>query len=159
METFCSWLAICRPLTLRFDVFFDLHLNERLSKQWWGWWFETLSSPLWRHCNVRGVKIVNHQNFGPLEFTVDQLMWWTIVLHIPRWRRPSPLRDFVRRLWPSMLWNIYCMHAYWVIMCVWIVVCVLSWKIMRIQSVFLMTKFRWGVQDDKRGWPAWCSGR
>ena len=23
-----------------------------LSKHWWGWWFETLSSPLWRHCNV-----------------------------------------------------------------------------------------------------------
>ena len=26
--------------------------NKRLSKQWWGWWFETTSSPLWRHCNV-----------------------------------------------------------------------------------------------------------
>ena len=23
-----------------------------LSKQWWGWWFEALSCPLWRHCNV-----------------------------------------------------------------------------------------------------------
>ena len=20
-------------------------------KQWWGWWFETSSRPLWRHCN------------------------------------------------------------------------------------------------------------
>ena len=26
-------------------------LNKRLSKQWWGRWFETLSSRLWRHCN------------------------------------------------------------------------------------------------------------
>ena len=34
------------------DVFFDLRPNKRLSKQWWGWWFETLSSPLWRHCNA-----------------------------------------------------------------------------------------------------------
>ena len=34
-----------------FDVFFDLRLNKRLSKQSWGWWFETLSHPLWRHCN------------------------------------------------------------------------------------------------------------
>ena len=34
-----------------FDVFFDLRLNKRLSKQWWGWWFETLSRPFWRHCN------------------------------------------------------------------------------------------------------------
>ena len=29
---------------------FDLHLDERLSKQSWGWWFETLSRSLWRHC-------------------------------------------------------------------------------------------------------------
>ena len=35
-----------------FDVFFDLRLNKRLSKQSSGWWFETLSSPLWRHYNV-----------------------------------------------------------------------------------------------------------
>ena len=26
--------------------------KKRLSKQSWGWWFETLSRPLWRHCNV-----------------------------------------------------------------------------------------------------------
>ena len=31
--------------------FFDLCLNKRLSKQWYGWWFETPSRPLWRHCN------------------------------------------------------------------------------------------------------------
>ena len=40
-----------RPGTRTCDVFFDLRLNERLSKQWWGWWFETLSCPLWRHRN------------------------------------------------------------------------------------------------------------
>ena len=33
------------------DIFFDLHLNKRLSKHWWGWWFETQSHPLWRLCN------------------------------------------------------------------------------------------------------------
>ena len=61
--TFSTLLAICagnspvsgefttqRPVT-RFDVFFDLRLNKRLSKQWLGWWFETLARPLWRHCN------------------------------------------------------------------------------------------------------------
>ena len=26
--------------------------DKRLSKQWGGWWFETPSRPLWRHCNV-----------------------------------------------------------------------------------------------------------
>ena len=40
-----------RPVTWNFDVFFDLLLNKRLSKQPWGWWFETLSWSLWRHCN------------------------------------------------------------------------------------------------------------
>ena len=40
-----------RPVTRSFDVFFDLRLNKRLSKQPWGWWSETLSSSLWRHCN------------------------------------------------------------------------------------------------------------
>ena len=65
METFSALLAICagnspvtgefhaqRPVTRSFDVFFDLRPNKRLSKQWWGWWFEMVSSPLWRHCNV-----------------------------------------------------------------------------------------------------------
>ena len=65
METFSALLAICagnspvhgefpaqRPVTRNFDVFFDLRLNKRLSKQSWGWWFETLSSSLWRHRNV-----------------------------------------------------------------------------------------------------------
>ena len=30
-----------RPVRRSFDVFFDLRLNKRLSKQPWGWWFET----------------------------------------------------------------------------------------------------------------------
>ena len=64
METFSALLAICagnspvcgefpaqRPVTWRSDVFFDLRLNKRLSKLSWGWWFETPSRPLWRHCN------------------------------------------------------------------------------------------------------------
>ena len=64
METFSALLALCagtspvagefpaqRPMTRNFDVFFDLHPNERLSKQSWGRWFETPSSPLWRHSN------------------------------------------------------------------------------------------------------------
>ena len=38
-----------RPVTQSFDVFFDLHLNKRLSKQSRGWWFETPSCPLWHH--------------------------------------------------------------------------------------------------------------
>ena len=40
-----------RPVTRNFDVFFDLRLNKWLSKQSWGWWFETaapiMTSLLW----------------------------------------------------------------------------------------------------------------
>ena len=32
-------------------VFFDLCLNQKLSKQWRRRWFETPSRSLWRHCN------------------------------------------------------------------------------------------------------------
>ena len=66
METFSALLAICagnlptqRPVTLSFDVFFDLCLNKRLRKQSRGWWFETLSCPLWRHRNHQ-LQLVNH---------------------------------------------------------------------------------------------------
>ena len=61
METLFTLLALCagnlpvtgeflsqRPVTMSFDVFYDL----RLIKQSWRWWFETSSRTLWRHCNV-----------------------------------------------------------------------------------------------------------
>ena len=62
MEAFSALLALCagnspvpgefsaqRPVTRSFDVFFDLRLNKRLSKQPWGWWFET---PSWTPINI-----------------------------------------------------------------------------------------------------------
>ena len=65
MEAFSALLAIFagnspvpgefpaqKPVTRSFEVFFDLRLNKRLSKQSWGWWFETLSRPLWRRCKA-----------------------------------------------------------------------------------------------------------
>ena len=65
MEAFSALLALCagnspvsgefpaqRPVTRSFGVFFDLHLIKRLSKHSWGWWFETISRPLLRYCNV-----------------------------------------------------------------------------------------------------------
>ena len=71
METYSALLAICagnspvagecpaqRPVTRSCDVFFGLRLNKRLSKQSWGWWFETPSCPLWRHCNVNGGNVI-----------------------------------------------------------------------------------------------------
>ena len=65
IETFSILLAICvgnspvtgefpsqRSVTWSFDVFFDLRLNKRLSKQLRGLWFETPSRSLWHHCNA-----------------------------------------------------------------------------------------------------------
>ena len=64
METFSALQALCgwnspvtgefpaqSPVTRSFDVFFDLCLNKRLSKQSWRCWFETPSRSLWRHSN------------------------------------------------------------------------------------------------------------
>ena len=55
----CYWTSVRvpgefpaqRPVARSFDVLFDLRLNKRLSKQSWGWWFQTLSCPSWRHCD------------------------------------------------------------------------------------------------------------
>ena len=77
METFSALLVLCarnslvtnefptqRPLTLSFDVFFDLLLNKRLSKQSCGWWFETPLHPWWCQSNDMFIhhlwKITNH---------------------------------------------------------------------------------------------------
>ena len=64
METFSALLALCagnspaagefpsqRPVTRSFDVSLICALNKRLSKQSWGWWFETPSCSLWCHRN------------------------------------------------------------------------------------------------------------
>ena len=70
METYSSLLALWagnspvtgefppqKPVTRRFDVFFDLCLNKRLSRHSWRRWFETQSYSLWRYCNAMLWKI------------------------------------------------------------------------------------------------------
>ena len=46
------WIPLTKASDAELCVFFDLHLNKQFSKQSWGWWFETPSRPLWRHCNA-----------------------------------------------------------------------------------------------------------
>ena len=88
MEIFSALLALCaenspvagefptqRPVTRSFEVFFDLRLNNRLRKQSWGWWFETLSCPLWRHCNECNIY---HQL---LTQDIAWLPWYVIFYH------------------------------------------------------------------------------
>ena len=94
MEIFSALLAICaenspvtgefpaqRPVTRSFDVFFDLRLNKRLSKQWWGWWFETLSHPLWRHRNGRSKQMYLQM---PFQYHFETILNHHIFLALPQ---------------------------------------------------------------------------
>ena len=75
MGTFSALLALCaenspvtgefpaqRPVTRIFDIFFDLRMNTRLNKYSWGWWFETLSRPLWRHSKEPHLRWIAYSN-------------------------------------------------------------------------------------------------
>ena len=79
METFSALLALCMGnspvtgefpsqwlVTRNFDVFFDLCLNKRLSKQSRRRGFETSSWSLWRHCN--GMRVSWTYRYCHLEF-------------------------------------------------------------------------------------------
>ena len=91
METFSALLAICagnspvpgefpaqRPVTRSFDVFFDLRLNKRLSKQSWGWRFETPSCPLWCHRNYTINYLRNIHNRKPMIHPWRQSTMWLL---------------------------------------------------------------------------------
>ena len=64
------WIPHTKPVTRSFDVFFDLRLNKRLSKQWWGWWTETLLLPLCRHRN-EGIFHKSYNSRGLLKLATD----------------------------------------------------------------------------------------
>ena len=92
METFSALLAICagtspvtgefpaqRPVKRNFDVFFDLRLNKRLSKQSWGWWSQTPSRPWWRHSNVKRGRqdiILDYATLGQQPFAHQYVFIW-----------------------------------------------------------------------------------
>ena len=95
-KTFSALLGICagnspvtgkfpaqRPVTRSFDVFSDLCLNKRLSKQSWGWWFETLSHPLWRHCNV-------YRRILSIYSYISGLFHWHSDNHVSVWLTTTP---------------------------------------------------------------------
>ena len=101
METFSALLDICagnspvpgefptqRPVTRSFDVYFDLRPNKRVSKQLWGWWFETQSHPLWRHV------MSSHRNLEKL-FT-----WQWARCLLMTWHR-EVLEQLQEQSWPS----------------------------------------------------------
>ena len=74
-----------RPVMRSFDVFFDLRLIKRLSKQLWGWWFEMQLHSLWHHCNGQSLlgewqwccTSVGQKNI-PVNSIQSQLVWWLL---------------------------------------------------------------------------------
>ena len=96
METFSALLTLCagnspvpaefpaqRPVTRSFGVFFDLRLNKWLSKQSWGWWFETPSRPLWRHCNsLKRIKIIPTREIVDVFISYPHLYNMAVIIHV-----------------------------------------------------------------------------
>ena len=98
METFSTLLNICagnspvpgefpaqKPVTRSFDIFFDLRLNKQLSKQSWGWCFETQSGSLWRQCNVienKRVYVFLEEGFQLPVISVYQFMVENIIVFV-----------------------------------------------------------------------------
>ena len=114
METFSALLAICaenspvpgefstqRPVTRSFDVYFDLRPNKGLSKQLWGWWFETQSCPLWRH---RNVELPLHTLRHHLKFTKDLESQ-----HIYHFRAHRP--QMIERYYSDITWVLWCLKS------------------------------------------------
>ena len=117
------WIPAQRPVTRSFDVFFDLRLNKRLSKQPWGWWFETPAWSLWRHRNgdvlhdsdlkmdtmasqITGVSIVcsgvcssadqvKHQSSASLAVVRGIIGHRWIPLTEDQWHKTSPFDDVI----------------------------------------------------------------
>ena len=74
-----------RPVTRSFDVFLDLRLNKRLSKQPWGWWFETPSWSLWRQRNEQD--LIHATPYSQLNQCCG--CQWTFSMLEVRFLRPS----------------------------------------------------------------------
>ena len=136
METFSAILTICtgnslvigefpaqRPVTRSFDVFFDLRPNKRLSKQSWGWWFETPSCPLCRHCNgtqsqawklmalLLGIKYISKWILAWISNCILIKLWNAVIKHGGSCRRPysrSAMRKATKaqRIGNMMVWQL-----------------------------------------------------
>ena len=118
-----------RSVTRSFDVFLDLRLNKRLSKQPWGWWFETTAWSLWRHRNVREqlTHLTRGQNGHRVTFSnafswMKYFVFWidfhwrlfprvqsTIFQHWFRWwlGADQATSHYLNQCWPSSLTHIF----------------------------------------------------
>ena len=89
-----------RPVTRSFDVYFDLRPNKRLSKQSWGWWFETQSRPLWRHRNAHGTSSVIKINMRGIRSTQMTKYWlWNSHIKLYVYGNRVPIRVDLIDVW------------------------------------------------------------
>ena len=102
------WKPAQRPVTRSFDVFFDLCLNKRLSKQSWGWWFEMLSRPLGRHCNA--FLEIQTQSCPRSRSHIEAWRKWLTLC----WQHFSELTHWgLDKMWPFWKKNIAGSHCYY----------------------------------------------
>ena len=124
MEPFSVLLALCagnspatgefpaqRPVTRSFDVFFDLRLNERLSKQSWGWWFETPSHTLWRHCDVYHIA---DNSLSSSDVLMCRWSCWTLVQLLAWCRHLTQSWLIVDMIIRNTSWHIFYSRNFWV---------------------------------------------
>ena len=117
-----------RPETRSFDVFFYLRLNKRLSKQPWGWWFDTPSGSLWRHGDEKNSRIFDMQMnpdhlhnwlqsvHGLLVFLIFALVWAFVIFFSVYYTD----REFVQsdttttdlKYWNSWILEHLCFYGY-----------------------------------------------
>ena len=86
------WIPRTKASDAELNVFFDLRLNKRLSKQSLGWWFETPSCSLWRHCKEELIECFgNNKTFG-----YRKRVW--------KMNRKIISEGEIIRIWPATRW-------------------------------------------------------
>ena len=91
-------------------------LNKRLRKQWWGWWFETPSYPLWRHSNdLRDLEVTisqwvydsQYQFDGNIGLLSDFRSWngSGVFAHTMKTQPSWHVQNFTSILLPLFGWN------------------------------------------------------
>ena len=96
------------PVTRSSGVFFDLRLNNRLNKQSWGWWFEMLSLPLWRHCNdIHYIYIYIKRSLSQfaVKFCLHLVLLFAPISHFLIYTSP---KYFVFFVWYIQKFFVYC---------------------------------------------------
>ena len=105
------WIPLKKASDMELDVFFDLHLNKWFSKQSWGWWFETLSCSLCRHCHVYDRPI----DIWPPNFNWEancSLLWGSLMsMNLYQWHREFHMKfeiEIPKQTEVMLLWKPFC---------------------------------------------------